>query len=183
MAKSHLTLVVNTGRQPVAAESTARPGRSVARSVPKPKANQLALPFDEPVPPKLRVYVVSMDTVHGRTLNHTILASRPRTVLDLRHAALFNQYGSDRDTIFGYLAMLGSFYATEAMPWHKLSAREFMNSVGGLVPRLHHELLERNEGSVMLFVPKPEHANMLITYLHRLLAENATGSWQVEAVL
>jgi hypothetical protein len=144
--------------------------------------DQLRLPFDEPPPPKLLVYVVAMDSVHGHTLHQTIKACRPRTVLDLRHAALFNQYGSNRETLFGYLNASGSYYASAAVPWHNLSAKDFMTTEGGLVPRVHHELLERKEGAVMLFVPKPEHASMLSAYLNRLLSVKASDSWAIEQI-
>lgn len=185
MAKPQLTLVENTGSWH---------GRVDSRAVaPTPKvtshhtvqslsrADQLDL-FDAPALPDLRVFVVAMDAVHGRTLQKAVLSSKPRSVIDLRYAARFDQYGSDRDTLFAYFKSVGSYYALDSMPWHDLSARDFMTEDGVQVPRVHYELVELARGVVMFFVPKPQHASMLIAYLNRLLSAKAKTSWRIEQI-
>ena len=49
-------------------------------------------------------------------------------------------------------------------------------------PRAHHELLKLDKGTVMFFVPKPQHANMLIAYLNRMLTAKAKTSWRMEQI-
>ncbi|MCR6727129.1 hypothetical protein [Agrobacterium fabrum] len=181
MAKPQLTLVENTGswHGRVVAQTHEVPSRHTVQSL--PLADQLDL-FDAPAPPDLRVFVVAMDTVHGRTLQKAVLSHKPRSVIDLRYAARFDQYGSDRDTLFAYFTSVGSYYALDSMPWHDLSVRDFMTEGGVRVPRAHHELLELDKGTVMFFVPKPQHANMLIAYLNRMLTAKAKTSWRMEQI-
>lgn len=181
MAKPQLTLVENTGSWQVhVAERTHEVARRhVAQS--SPCMRQLDL-FDTLALPDLLVFVVAMDTVHGRTLQKAILANKPRSVIDLRYAARFDQYGSDRDTLFSYFRSVGSYYALDSMPWHDFSVRDFMTDSGVQVPRAHHELVERDRGAVMFFVPKPHHASMLIAYLNRMLSTKAKTSWKIEQI-
>ncbi|EEY24718.1 conserved hypothetical protein [Brucella sp. F5/99] len=153
--------------------------RHTARSLPHDDQPDL---FDALVLPDLHVLVVAMDTVHGRTLQMAVLSHKPRSVIDLRYAARFDQYGSDRDTLFAYFKSVGSRYALVSMPWHDLSVRDFVTEGGVQVPRAHHELVELNRGAVMFFVPKPQHANMLISYLNRMLSAKAKSSWRIEQI-
>lgn len=129
-----------------------------------------------------RVVIVCMDSVHGRVLNDTILKVRPKTVLDLRHAARFTLYGTDRDTVFMHLNAVRSHYRIAAFPWHQFTARDFMVDASGLVPHVRHELVEREDSPVMLLVSKPEHAAMLASYANRLLSERSAQSWSIESV-
>lgn len=138
--------------------------------------------FEGPATPDLRVFVVCMDTVHGRTLQKTVLSNKPRSVIDLRYSARFDQYGSDRDTLFACFKSIGSYYALDSMPWHDLSARDFMTEGSVQVPRVHDELLETDKGAVMFFVPKPQHASMLTAYLNRTLSAKAKTSWRIEQI-
>lgn len=183
MAKPQLTLVENTGswrgRVDGRVSSTTHEitRRQTAQSL--TRVEQLDL-FDGPVAPDLRVFVVCMDTVHGRTLQNAVLSCRPRSVIDLRYVARFDQYGSNRDSLFECFKAVGSYYAMDSMPWHDLSIQDFMIEGSVDVPRVHHELLERNEGAVMLFVPKPPHASMLTSYLNRMLSVKAKTSWRIE---
>ncbi|KRB23273.1 MULTISPECIES: hypothetical protein [Mesorhizobium] len=185
MAKPQLTLVENTGSWHgrvdgrVVAQTHEVATRHTVQSL--PRADQLDL-FDAPALPDLRVFVVAMDTVHGRTLQKAVLSNKPRSVIDLRYAARFDQYGSDRDTLFAYFKSVGSYYALDSMPWHDLSARDFMTEGGVQVPRVHHELVELDRGAVMFFVPKPQHASMLIAYLNRMLSAKVKSSWRIEQV-
>ncbi|WP_245449989.1 hypothetical protein [Rhizobium leguminosarum] len=73
-------------------------------------------------------------------------------------------------------------YALDSIPWHDLSVRDFMTEGGVHVPRVHHELVEIDKGAVMFFVPKPQHANMLIAYLNRMLSAKAKTSWRIEHI-
>jgi hypothetical protein len=120
--------------------------------------------------------------VHGRTLQKAVVSNKPRSVIDLRYAARFDQYGSDRDTLFAYFKSVGAYYALDSMPWHDLSVRDFMTETDLLVPRVHHELVELGKGAVMFFVPKPQHASMLIAYLNRMLSSKAKSSWGIERI-
>lgn len=185
MTKPQLTLVGNTGgtRGRFDGPLTTQ-GHEVAnhRTVESwPRLDQLDL-FDVPALPDLRVFIVAMDTVHGRTLHKAVLSNKPRSVIDLRYAARFDQYGSDRDTLFAYFKAVGSYYALDSMPWHDLSVRDFMTESCVQVPRMHHELLELGKGAVMLFVPKPQHASMLTAYLNRMLSAKAKISWRIEQI-
>jgi hypothetical protein len=181
VVKPQLTLVENTGswRGRAVAQTHEASTHHTVQSL--PLVDQLDL-FDLPALPNLQVFVVAMDTVHGRTLQKALLANKPRSVIDLRYVARFDQYGSDRDTFFAYLKSVGSYYVLESMPWHDLSVRDFMSEGGVHVPRVHHELIERDKGTVMLFVPKPGHANMLVTYLNRTLSAKAKTSWRIEQI-
>lgn len=181
MAKPQLTLVEDTGswHGRVVAQTPEASARRTAQSL--PRAEQLDL-FDAPALPDLHVLVVAMDTVHGRTLHKAVLSHKPRSVIDLRYAARFDQYGSDRDTLFAYFKSVGCYYALDSMPWHDLSVRDFMMEGGVHVPRAHHELVEFDKGTVMFFVPKPHHINMLIAYLNRMLSAKAKTSWRIEQI-
>ncbi len=181
MAKPQLTLVENTGSRhgDVVATSHDVSTRHTIQNV--PLVDQLDL-FDAPALPDLGVFVVAMDTVHGRTLQKAVLFHKPRSVIDLRYAARFDQYGSDRDTLFAYFKSVGSYYVLDSMPWHDLSVRDFMIEGGVQVPRAHHELIELNKGAVMFLVPKPQHANMLLVYLNRMLSAKAKTSWRIEQI-
>lgn len=185
MTKPQLTLVENTGGtrgrfdDHVTAQEHEVASRNAVESF--PRFNQLDL-FDVPALPDLRVFIVAMDTVHGRTLHKAVLSNKPRSVIDLRYAARFDQYGSDRDTLFKYFKAVGSYYALDSMPWHDLSVRDFMTEGCVQVPRIHHELVKLGKGAVMLFVPKPQHASMLTTYLNRMLSTKAKISWRIEQI-
>ncbi|KSV67438.1 hypothetical protein N185_30610 [Sinorhizobium sp. GW3] len=146
------------------------------------RLDQLDL-FDRDDLPELRVFIVAMDTVHGRMLHQAVLSHKPRSVIDLRFAARFDQYGSSRDMLFEYFKAIGAYYALESMPWHDLSVRDFMTEGCVQVPRLHHELVKLGKGAVMLFVPKPQHAAMLTTYLNRMLSTRAGTSWRIEQIV
>jgi hypothetical protein len=178
MAKPQLTLVENTGIH-VVAQAHEITGPHIIQSF--PSSEQLDL-FDTLAVPELRVLVVAMDTVHGRTLQKAVVSNKPRSVIDLRYAARFDQYGSDRDTLFAYFKSVGAYYALDSMPWHDLSVRDFMTETDLLVPRVHHELVELGKGAVMFFVPKPQHASMLIAYLNRMLSSKAKSSWGIERI-
>ncbi|WP_234851971.1 hypothetical protein, partial [Sinorhizobium meliloti] len=181
MTKPQLTLVENTGGtggrfdNGLSVQGRSIPSHQMAES--SPRLNQLDL-FDMNDLPELRVFIVAMDTVHGRTLHQAVLSNKPRSVIDLRFAARFDQYGSSRDMLFEYFKAVGSYYALESMPWHDLSVRDFMTEGSVQVPRLHHELVKLGKGAVMLFVPKPQHASMLTTYLNRMLSTRAEISWR-----
>lgn len=185
MTKPQLTLVENTGgtRGRFDGNLTARghdvSSHHMAESL--PRFDQLDL-FDVPVPPDLRVYIVAMDTVHGRTLHKAVLSNKPRSIIDLRFTARFDQYGSNRDILFEYFKAVGSYYTLDSIPWHDLSVRDFMTEGCVQVPRLHHELVKLGKGAVMIFVPKPQHASMLTTYLNRMLSAKAEISWRIEQI-
>jgi hypothetical protein len=185
VAKPQLTLVENTGSWHgrvdgrVVTQTHEVATRHTVQSL--SRADQLDL-FDAPALPDLRVFVVAMDTVHGRTLQKAVLSYKPRSVIDLRYAARFDQYGSDRDTLFAYFKAVGSYYALDSMPWHDLSVRDFMTEGGVQVLKAHHELVELDRGAVMFFVPKPQHASMLIAYLNRMLSAKAKTSWRIEQI-
>lgn len=185
MAKPQLTLVENTGSWHggvdgrVVTQTHEVATHHTVQSL--PRADQLDL-FDAPALPDLHVFVVAMDTVHGRTLQKAVLSYKPRSVIDLRYAARFDQYGSDRDTLFAYFKAVGSYYALDSMPWHDLSARDFMTEGGIQVLKAHHELVELDRGVVMFFVPKPQHASMFIAYLNRMLSAKAKTSWRIEQI-
>ncbi|MDX0111055.1 hypothetical protein GOC07_01995 [Sinorhizobium meliloti] len=185
MTKPQLTLVENTGgtRGRFGGNLTAQgqdvASRHTAESL--PRFDQLDL-FDMHALPDLRVFIVAMDTVHGRTLHKAVLSNKPRSVIDLRFAARFDQYGSSRDILFEYFKAVGTYYAWESMPWHDLSARDFMTEDCIQIPRLHHELVKLGKGVVMLFVPKPQHASMLTTYLNRMLSTKVRISWRIEQI-
>ena len=57
-----------------------------------------------------------------------------------------------------------------------------MTEARGLVPYIRHELLERKSRSLMIFVPRLEHAKMLCSYINRLLSENAGDGWEIEVI-
>lgn len=185
MAKPQLTLVENTGSWHDRADDHLDAHTheiAIHHTVQSlPRADQLDL-FEMPALPDLQVFVVAMDTVHGQTLQKAVLSNKPRSVIDLRYTARFDQYGSDRETLFICFKSVGSYYALDSMPWHDLSAGDFMTEGGVQVPRAHHELIERNKGTVMFFVPKPQHASMLIAYLNRMLSARAKTSWRVEQI-
>jgi hypothetical protein len=185
VAKPQLTLIQNTGsRRDHFDGHLASRGHEVANRLiveRLPRCDQLDL-FDVPAMPDLRVFIVAMDTVHGRTLHKAVLSNKPRSVIDLRYAARFDQYGSDRDTLFAHFRAVGSYYVLDSMPWHDLSTRDFMTEGCVQVPRVHHELVELGQGAVMLFVPKPHHASMLTAYLNRMLSAKAKISWRIEQI-
>lgn len=185
MVKPQLTLVENTGSWRARADAhmisrtrEITPQRHVECA---PVDSQLDL-FAGSTAPELRIFIVAMETVHGRTLHAAVASHRPRSVIDLRYAARFDQYGSDRDTLFSYFRSVGAYYALDSMPWHDLSPRDFMTGDGGLVPRVHDELLVLDPGVVMLFVQKTQHASMLAAYLNRMLSTKARTSWRIEQI-
>ena len=185
MVKPQLTLVENTGSwRGVASGHVVAPARGTPpqRQVDStPCESQLDL-FAGLTAPELRVFIVAMETVHGRTLHAAVLDQRPRSVIDLRYAARFDQYGSNRETLFSYFRSVGAYYALDSMPWHNLSPQDFMRADGVLVPRVHDELLVFAPGSVMLFVQKPQHSVMLTAYLNRMLSAKAKTSWRIEHI-
>ncbi|WP_180897843.1 hypothetical protein [Martelella soudanensis] len=181
MTKPQLTLVENTGGWHGRANPQTHVVSAGHTDQHLPLVHQLDL-FDAPTLPDLMIFIVAMDKVHGRTLQRAVLAHKPRSIIDLRYVARFDQYGSNRDTLFAYFKSAGSHYALESIPWHDFSMREFMAEDGVHIPRIHHELIELSRGTVMLFVPKPQHANMLITYLHRMLSGKAKSTWRIEQV-
>jgi hypothetical protein len=185
VAKPQLSLVQNTGSGHgrfdghLTAQQDEVANCQAAES--PPSSQQLDL-FDALTLPDLRVFIVVMDTVHGETLHKVVLSNKPRSIIDLRYVARFDQYGSNRDTLFAHFKAVGSYYALDSMPWHDLSVRDFMTEGCVQVPRVHHELVELGQGAVMLFVPKPHHATMLTAYLNRMLSAKAKISWRIEQI-
>lgn len=145
-----------------------------------PTFDQLDL-FDLPPRPDLRICIVAMDVVHGRTLHNAVASNRPQTIMDLRYAARFDQYGSDRNTLFRLFKTAGCYYILDSIPWHELSARDFITE-SSYFPRVHHEIFELGKGDVMMFVPKPHHSNMLASYLNRVLSSKTKLSWRIEQI-
>lgn len=182
VTKPILTLVPKTGNWQL---RDGKSGHSVitrVRDRAKPESNQLSLPFEEAEVAQLRIVIAPMDDIHGSALNTAIVEYRPRAVLDLRHALRFDLYGTDRRTIFAYFNAFHTYYSVSSVPWHALSAKDFMSEASRVIPRVRHELIERDQSPLMLFVPKTEHANMLRIYLNRLLSARAKISWALEQI-
>lgn len=103
----------------------------------------------------------------------------PVLVMDLRHSIRFDLPGTSRSLFLDRVAYLRSCYMREPIEWHRLEIRPA--TVGGrLPPKLHHEVVERGNGNLMLLVAKPEHGRHVSSMLNLALAGTRTQGWRIE---
>lgn len=139
---------------------------------------QLSFEFiDEQHGSKLAIAV--MDTVHGADLCRFIDEFSPKVALDMRFSIRFDVPGSNRNHIFRQLEKCRTLYSRAAVKWHDLSPSDFMLSDAPISQRLNHELFERGETPLLVFVQKTAHAHLLHSFLNRQISGRDMDDWSV----
>ena len=140
--------------------------------------HQLSFEFDtEQHNSKLAIAV--MDTVHGADLCRFIDEFSPKVALDMRFSIRFDVPGSSRNHIFRQLEKCRTLYSRAAVKWHDLSPSDFMLNNAPISQRLNHELFERGETPLLVFVQKQTHAQLLHSFLNRQISKRETNDWSV----
>lgn len=142
------------------------------------KEQQLCFEFhNENKGSKLAIAV--MDTVHGADLCRFIDEFSPKVALDMRFSVRFDVPGSSRNHIFRQLEKCRALYSRAAVRWHDLSPSDFMLRDAPISHRLNHELFERGETPILVFVQKTEHAQFLHSFLNRQISGRNVDDWSV----
>lgn len=129
-----------------------------------------------------RILVAAMDRIHGLRLHELVTEVHPVVVLDLRNTIRFDLPGTNRDRFLEIVSRVQSSYMRAPMTWHgDLRAPVHIDLV--LPVRLHHEVVERHDGNLMLLVNKPEHALRISSMLNVTLSQNHIKKWDIEQVM
>jgi len=127
-----------------------------------------------------QVFLVAMGTVHGSRFMELIHSIKPKIVVDTRYSIRFDLPGTSRDHVFAKFSNLQAFYSKASIPWHQLSASDFMVDKGPISIRLHHEILERAEDRIMVLIPDTQHLRLLRSYLNREVSKSSEVNWRIE---
>ena len=147
---------------------------------PDPFAEQLDFSFDDvDFEPDIRIFLVPMDDMHGGRLCETLDTIRPKLVLDLRYVIRFDLPGTSRTQVFKRFHSLQTLYIKDSLPWHDMERRDFIAGDVSISHRLRHEVVERDQTPILIFVPKIEHVRYLGSYLNRILAPQSKKTWEV----
>lgn len=126
-----------------------------------------------------RILVAAMDRIHGIRLHELVTEIHPVVVLDLRNTIRFDLPGMNRDSFLQTVSRVHSSYMRAPMKWQNdLRAAVQINAV--LPVRLHHEVIERRDGNLMLLVNKPEHARKISSMLNVTLSQSHAKRWDIE---
>lgn len=128
-----------------------------------------------------RILVAVMDRIHGEHLHTLVAEIHPTVVLDLRNTIRFDLPGTSRDRFLDIVSRVSSSYMRAPMTWQ--------SDLRGPVPinytlpiRLHHEVIERSDGNLMLLVNKTEHALRISSLLNVALSKNSFKRWHIQHV-
>lgn len=139
---------------------------------------QLRLPFDDSA--SRRIIIVAMDCIHGIQLCNLILDIKPKKAIDLRYLIRFDLPGTNRSEIFHRMKLVRTHYVKASLPWHQLSARDFMLGNKQLSDQLDYEIMGGEESPLLLLASKDDDVRNLTSYLNRLLSSHSTSYWQIE---
>lgn len=129
-----------------------------------------------------RILVAAMDRIHGLRLHELVAEVHPVTVLDLRHTIRFDLPGTSRLMFLESVSRVRSLYMRVPMEWHG-DVQSAVNVDVVLPVRLHHEVVERRDGNLMLLVKKPEHALRISSMLNVTLSKSDLHGWDIEQAI
>lgn len=125
-----------------------------------------------------RILVAVMDRIHGARLQELIAEIHPTVVLDLRNTIRFDLPGTSRDRFLDTVSRVRASYMRAPMAWQSDLKGPVLIDYA-LPIRLHHEVVERSDGNLMLLVNKSEHALRISSLLNVALSKNHL-SWDIE---
>lgn len=129
-----------------------------------------------------KILVAAMDRIHGLRLLELVQEVHPVVVLDLRNAIRFDLPGTSRHMFLESVARVRSMYMRVPMEW-RANVHTFVQADLDLPSRLHHELIERGDGNVMLLVKNPEHALRISSMMNVTLSKFQTKHWDIQQVM
>lgn len=136
--------------------------------------------FNFDVEPVRRIVLIPMDEVDGAVLHQLLCELAPVAAMDLRHAVRFDLPGTNRNRFFNDLKLTDTLYVREPIEWHALELSPFVTD-SNLVPvRLFHEIVEREDGHVMLLLPDKKSAVIMASALNLALTLKRTHGWRIE---
>lgn len=136
--------------------------------------------FNFDVEPVRRIVLIPMDEIDGVLLHQLVFELTPIAAMDLRHAVRFDLPGTNRSRFFGDLRLAQTLYIREPIEWHELMLSPFAVD-STLVPmRLFHEVIEREDGHVMLLLPNKQSAVVMASALNLALTQRKTHGWRIE---
>lgn len=136
--------------------------------------------FNFDVEPIRRIVLIPMDEVDGILLHHLVFELAPIAAMDLRHAVRFDLPGTNRSRFFGDLRLAHTLYIREPIEWHDLDITPFAVDAGLVPARLFHEIIEREDGHVLLLVPNKRSATIMASALNLALTRKKTHGWRIE---
>lgn len=160
------------GQDPYASESRQR-----EHGVPE-HSGQFRFNFD--VEPVRRIVLIPMDEIDGVLLHHLVFELTPVAAMDLRHAVRFDLPGTNRNRFFGDLRVAHTLYIREPIEWHELELSPFAIDAALVPARLFHEIIEREDGHVMLLLPNKQSSIIMASALNLALTRRRTHGWRIE---
>lgn len=158
-------------------DSCSAPSEARDRVIPE-HSGQFRFNFD--VEPIRRIVLIPMDEVDGILLHHLVFELEPIAAMDLRHAVRFDLPGTNRNRFFGDLRLAHTLYIREPIEWHDLDITPFAVDAALVPARLFHEIIEREDGHVLLLVPNKQSATIMASALNLALTRKKTHGWRIE---
>lgn len=146
-------------------------------SVPE-HSGQFRFNFDEE--PVRRIVLIPMDDVDGMLLHHLVVELTPVAAMDLRHAVRFDLPGTNRNKFFGDLRVAHTLYIREPIEWHALQLNPFAIDATLVPARLFHEIIEREDGHVLLLLPNKQSTVIMASALNLALTSKKAHGWRIE---
>lgn len=147
------------------------------RHVPE-HSGQFRFNFD--VEPIRRIVLIPMDDIDGVRLHDLLFELAPVAAMDLRYAVRFDLPGTNRHRFFGDLQQAHTIYIREPIEWHSLEIGSFALDSRIVPHRLFHEIIEREDGHILLLVPNRKDANVMASALNLALTSRRTHGWRIE---
>jgi hypothetical protein len=149
----------------------------IERHVPE-HSGQFRFNFD--VEPVRRIVLIPMDEIDGVILHEIVFELSPVAAMDLRHAVRFDLPGTNRNRFFGDLRLAHTLYIREPIEWHELTLNPFAIDSKVVPERLFHEIIEREDGHVMLLLPNKQTSIIMASALNLALTRKKTHGWRIE---
>lgn len=140
---------------------------------------QLDLPLSN-APPHRLITIIAMDIIHGCRLHETLVDLKPAVAIDLRHVVRFDLPDFSRLKFFADLSATNALYVRAPVEWHRVETRPLVDNRDSLPSRVRHELVEREDGNVLLMVAKTEQQRHVAAHLNFLLSELHRSDWRID---
>ena len=136
--------------------------------------------FNFDVEPVRRIVLIPMDDIDGVRLHDLLFELEPVAAMDLRYAVRFDLPGTNRRRFFGDLEQAHTHYIREPIEWHSMETGAFALDCRIVPPRLFHEIIEREDGHILLLVPNRKNAGFMASALNLALTSRRTHGWRIE---
>ena len=138
---------------------------------------QLALPLDG----VRRLFVVSADDLHGRTLMSLLAQVHPRQIIDLRNFPRLDFTGITADDFRRMLLTLRTSYWKAGISLQEIESQSLRFDLNDLCSNIIQQMRDRDSniiGPYMFFVQSSRQQNLIGPYLNSALATASGQQWQ-----